>query len=315
MFFGLEEALRRYDDGVHDEGAAASAAAVHAAESRLGKLPDALGKLYRRWNGLRLFLDSFVIWPLAEVQVTEVRGQPALLVGEALGGPLWVDPSGRILVAGDDGESVCAGSDLEAFLQATLVREAYLVDKQGEWRDVFDGDELTEEVRRKRARAGRKADPGAASWLLETAELAFDDGDEGAAQVALETAVKCDPLAGGAWALLAGLLLRGGHAAEAERAFATAAAATVDAELRARRWAEAARAAAVAGHDPAGHRAAVVTASAASPAAWRAEAEARNTDGDVDGALQLAELAAAAGDEEARALVRLLRARRSLRVV
>jgi len=315
VFFGLEEALRRYDDGVHDEGAAATVSEVRAVEARLGPLPTALHKLYRQWNGLRLFLDSFVIVPIDALEAITLRDAPAFLVGEALGGPLWVDAAGRVLVAGDDGESVCAGSSLEAFLAATLVREAYLVDKHGEWRDVFDGDELTEEVRRKRARAGHKADPHAATWLLETAELAFDDGDEAAAEDALKAAVKADPGAGAAWALLAGLALRGGEPVVAEKAFATAAATTVDAELRARRWAEAARAAIAAGHDHAAHRAAALLASPNGPVSWRGDAEERANDGDVDGAMQLAELAAAVGDEEAAGLLRRLRARRSLRVV
>jgi tetratricopeptide (TPR) repeat protein len=307
---------RRYADGVHELGDPASERALGEAEARLGRaLPGGLADFYRSWNGARLFADSIAIEPLERVAV---EGE-WLRIGESLGVPLHADERGRVLEADDAGDRVVVGSSVESWLAAVMAREALLVDRQGEWRDVFVGEgELVPEVARKRARAAVKADPDAAAWHLEQAELAFDDGDDEAARAALERATACDAGAGGAWELLGALDRRAGRLDEAERAFVAAAESTRDPGRAAERFAEAARAAAEAGRPAAreAHAARSLAAAPARAAAWHEEAARLASAGDLDGALNRATLAEAVAPNDALAqLVKQLRARKSLRVV
>src|SRR5262249_28603256 len=126
-----------------------------------------------------------------------------------------------------------------------------LVDADGEWKDVFDGEQLNDEVRLRRARAGLKADPHQASFRIEAAELAFERGDAEAAAQELQRAGEADPEAGGAWALLRGLHAHAGRPEAAQACFARAAESSGDPARRAERFAEAARAARAAGDEPA----------------------------------------------------------------
>src|SRR5207237_376350 len=87
--------------------------------------------------------------------------------------------AGRLVEADDDGDRVVVGSSLEKWLGAMMAREGLLVDREGEWKDVFDGGQLSLEARKKRARVALKADPGAAAWHLEAAERAFEAGRAG----------------------------------------------------------------------------------------------------------------------------------------
>src|SRR5207247_5870588 len=120
------------------------------------------------------------------------------------------------------------GSTLERFLAAVMAREGLLVDREGEFKDVFDDEGIAERVRARQTALALKIDPEAAAWHLEAAERAFDDGDDAAAEAALARAVALDDGAGDAWTLLAALQRRAGRLDAAEASFARAAAATPD---------------------------------------------------------------------------------------
>jgi hypothetical protein len=168
-------------------------------------------------------------------------------------------------------------------------------------------------VRRKRIRAALKADPEAAAWSLEAAELAFEEGREDDARVELERAVELDERAGAAWELLAALERRARQPARASEAYAKAAEAALDEQRRAERFAEAARAAAEAGREEERGR---YAARAGDAEVWLADARQLLDEGDLDGALNRATLAEAVRpDEKTRREVQLVRARMSLRPI
>jgi tetratricopeptide (TPR) repeat protein len=292
----LRTELGRYADGVHELGAPAKS-----------KFPGELGELYRSFDGMRLFTDSFVILPSAEV----TRNGERWRIGEALGAPLEIDAEGRLYEA--DGDSLMVGSSISRWLDAILSREKLVVDREGEYKEVFaDEGELNDEIRRKRARAGLKADPDAAAWHLETAELAFESGREDEAHQALLRAVELDAQAGAAWILLGGLLERAGQPEEAAEAYARAAAATRDGERRAERYAEAARVT-LKKELRALYARESRAADAGAAARWIADAEERLREGDPDGALRLAQLAQAVGGE-AEELAKRARVKSQLKV-
>jgi tetratricopeptide (TPR) repeat protein len=305
MFFEkFREAVGRYADGVHELGDALGRPPAN--------VPPALGELYVSWNGLRLFTDSFVIVPAAEVAA---EGD-FFRIGEALGVPLYLDGEGRIYEADERGDRLLAGSSVEKWLEAVMAREALLVDRVGEWKDVFAEGELIPEVRRKRARAGLKIDPDSAVWHLEAAELAFEEGDGDEAEAALRRAVAADAQAGGAWALLGGIERRAGRLDEAEEAFRRAAEATRDRERAGERWGEAARAAHERGGEAAAHAERALEAAPTLFDEWLAKAKSRLDDGDAEGALNLATLADAVRSTPASAqLVSTARARSRLRIL
>lgn len=316
MFYDpLRAALARYAAGVHEVGDPAGEPLLAATAARLGRaLPSALANLYRSWNGLWLFCDSFTI---ASAEALTSEGE-LLRLGEALGAPLFLDPAGRVYEADELGDRRLVGSSLERWLAALLLREALLVDREGEFRDVFDGDGLKAQVREKRVRAGLKADPDAGAWQEEAAELAFEAGDQERARAALERAVAADPGCGSAWELLGGLARQKGRPAEALAAYLRAAETTVNEERRRERLAEAARAASEAGDESERAQAAerALAGGAAFVDGWLAEARERESQGDVEGALNLATLAAAlAPDGEAASLARRLRAHARLRPI
>jgi tetratricopeptide (TPR) repeat protein len=306
MFFDrFRQDLRRYADGVHDLGEPASAGA-------LSRLPAPLRELYRSWNGVRLFADSIVLGPAERLTSAEGGGWQ---LGEAFGAALVLDDGGHIYELDDAGDRLLQGSTVERWLNAHMAREALVIDREGEFKDVFDADALTDEVRRKRVRAALKADPSSAAWQLEAADLAVEEGEIGDARAALEAAVAADPGAGAAWAMLGGLERRAGAHGAAEQAYARAAEATRDPARRAERAAEAARAARAAGGDGEAHAARARTAQPGAGATWRAQARERLDEGDLDGAIDLAERADAVGEPEAAALARRARTKRSLKVV
>jgi tetratricopeptide (TPR) repeat protein len=308
--------VRRYAEGVHDFGPPLGEAALRRAETRLGRrLPPGFGDFYRSWDGVRLFADSFVLRPAAELEA-DARGR--LVVGEALGAPIVVDEAGRLYELDESGDAIVVGSTLERWLAAVLSREALVVDREGEWRDVFDGGELGDEVRRRRARAGLKADPDAAAWHLEQAELAFEAGDEAAAADALERAVAKDPQAAAACVLLGGLHHRSGRLEAAEQAFVAAASSSGDPSRRAERLAEAARAAGEAGQKEAraAHAGAALAVEPHLAGRLTQAAAARLEADDAAGAVNLATLAEAiAPGGEAAEIARRARARRPLPVL
>jgi len=333
MFFDrFRRELQKYADGVHVVEEPASKRAIAEAEARLGgKLPAGLASLYQSWDGVRLFVETIEVVPVAQLE----RAGELLRVGHALDAALFVDERGRVIEEDEEGDRVVVGSSVEAWLGAVMAREGLLVDREGEYKDVFADDEggLKEAVQKRRVRVAVKADPDAAAWRIEEAEEALEAGALDDAEAALRRAVALDEGAGAAWALL-GALLRarldaasgasgdgaapaGALLEEIEAAFARAATVARDPGRRAERWAEAARAAREAGRDARAHAAAAREADAGAAARWLDEAEALASEGDVDGALQRARLAAALDETAgpAAALVSRLRARRSLRVV
>src|SRR6185312_17138117 len=175
-------------------------------------------------------------------------------------------------------------------------REGLLVERDGEFKDVFDEDDVAPKVREKQTRAALKADPDAAAWHLEAAERAFDDGDDAAAEAALARAVALDENAAAAWALFGALQRRSGRLAAAAASFARAAAATAEGApaVRAERAAEAADATTRAAQAEVAR-----AADAGAVGRWIAEAKERLADGDRDGALNRATLAAAVSPAEA----------------
>ncbi|MGZ3428240.1 MAG: hypothetical protein ACXVCV_16420, partial [Polyangia bacterium] len=234
--------LAKYDEGVHDVGEPVS-------ESRLvGRaLPPQLADFYRSWDGARLFADTVAI-----VSIDELAGaEGGVRIGQWPEGTLELGQDGRVRSRDDEGASIVVGSTLEKFLAAVMAREGFLVERDGEFKDVFDEEDVEPRVRDKQTRAALKIDPDAAAWHLETAERAFDDGDEAAAEAALARAVALDEGAGDAWALLGALQRRSGRLAAAAASFERAFSATTRPAMRAERAAEAARAAKEAGDESA----------------------------------------------------------------
>jgi len=316
FFDRFRAAVSRYAEGVHELGDPASKAARKAAAERLGRpLPAGFDDLYTSWDGLRLFTDSFVLESLSRLAVEDER---TLRLGEALGAPLVVDGAGRIYELDELGDRLLTGSSVERWLDATVAREGLLVERDGEWKDVFaSGEEtLKPEVRKKRIRAGLKADPESATWQLEAAELAFESGTIEEATEALERAVAADAGAGVAWELLGGLRRRSERSADAEACFVRAAESTRDPVRRTERWAEAARAAKEAGRDAATYARAAISADEKTLDGWVSDAEERLREGDLDGAANLSELldAVKGGAPEVAKLARDVRMRKALRV-
>lgn len=297
--------LGKYAEGVHDLGAA-------AAVTR--ELPGQLADFLRSWNGARLFADTVALAPLDELAAAPDGG---VRIGEWLEGTLELGRDGRVRSRGDDGAAIVVGSTLERFLAAVMAREGLLVDRDGEWKDVFDDEGVVDRVRDKQTRVALKIDPEAAAWHLEAAERAFADGDEAAAEAALARAVALDQGAGDAWALLGALQRRSQRLAAAAASFARAADATPAGAAKAERAAEAARAASEAG-DEAGraHYAEAARAADATAAArWLDEARRRLDDGDGDGALNRATLAAAVAPAEAAEQLQKARLKQRLKTI
>ena len=299
--------LGKYDDGVHDVGEPLDGEA-------LTKLPPGLGDFYRSWNGARLFADTIVIVPRGELRPIDGGG---MRIGDWPEGALELDGDGRVRSRGEDGAAIVVGSTLEKFLAAVMAREGLLVDRDGEFKDVFDEEGIDARARDKQTRAALKIDPDAAAWHLEAAERAFDDGDESAAEAALARAVALDEGAAEAWALLGALQRRSGRLPAATASYARAYAATAAAAVRAERAAEAARAAKEAGDEAARatHAEAARAADGEAVARWLAEGRARLDDGDGDGALNRATLAAAVAPDAAAALVKEARVRGKLKTI
>jgi hypothetical protein len=217
----------------------------------------------------------------------------------------------------EEGAAIVVGSTLEKFLAAVMAREGLLVDREGEFKDVFDDEGIDERAREKQTRAALKVDPDAAAWHLESAERAFAAGDEATAEAALARTVALDEGAGDAWALLGALQRRSGRLPAAAASLARAYQATTTGPVRAERAAEAARAAGEAGDEAARaqHAAAARAADGGAVARWLDEARARLGDGDGDGALNRATLAAAVAPDEAVDVLRQARVRSQLKTL
>ncbi len=279
-------------------------------------MPPQLADFYRSWDGVRLFADTIAIVPLEELRDLP-GGGGGVRLGEWPEGALELGGDGRVRSWGEDGAAIVVGSTLEKFLAVVMAREGLLVDRDGEFKDVFDEEGVDERARDKQTRAALKIDPDAAAWHLEAAERAFADGDEAAAAAALSRAVALDEDAADAWALFGAVQRRSGHLAAAAASWARAYAATAAGPVRAERAAEAARAAKEAGDDAARaqHAQAARAADAAAVARWLDAARERLGDGDGDGALNLATLAAAVAPDEAAPMVQKARLRVQLKTI
>ena len=270
FFEGLRTALGRYAAGVHQANKPATPAELRRASERLGReLPQDYADFLKSWNGVSLFHDCVCLSAAHELHgddhLVVPGGPPALRIGETPQGALWLCGAGEIRSFDEAApDPIVVGSALEPFLKATLAREALLLDRDGEYRDVFDedGEGLSLPVRRKRAALGRKHDPKAALYLFEEAELCLeggegagedgggeDAGDDTASPVAqaralLEQACALDPHAGPAHELLSALhrnARQPGWQEHAAREALAAAAATWDPFLRASRLLDAAQ--------------------------------------------------------------------------
>jgi hypothetical protein len=184
---------------VHDLGAPATEAELARAEETLGRaLPPSLRDLLGQWNGGWLFHDDHVLYgaPGARGELAQLAldgGRIRFARGPAE--ELLLDERGRVIARDlDTGDERVAGSDLERWLDATMAREAVVYDRDGEFRDeAFDGGELSESARRKRAKAAAKADPASPAWHQELAEILVDEGDEDGAIAEMEKAADVDP--------------------------------------------------------------------------------------------------------------------------
>jgi tetratricopeptide (TPR) repeat protein len=243
FFESLRTALSRYAAMVHTVSPPLSSDELAAVQVRLPwPLPAHYVDFLRSYNGVSLFHEALLLHPISAVSAVGPL-ERFLRIGDSPDGELWLDRDGRLrLVDEETPDPIICGSTIENWLDATLGREALVVDRQGEFRDVFDedGEALSEVVRRKRARVGARLDPGAALYPYEQAELLCEDGDLDGARQLLQQAVALDPEAGPAWELLSSLLQKLGQLQAAEHAALQAAAATWAPFFRASRLLDAA---------------------------------------------------------------------------
>lgn len=227
FFESLRTAVGRYAGGVHELAPPADVRTLTATEKQLGvMLPDSHREFLRSFDGVWLFHESMRLAAASElVPVIGGDGATWLRIGETPDGALLMRPEGGgiYLVDEESPDPLLAGSSTECWLDATLAREGLLVDREGEYRDVFTEEGLSLPVRRKRMQLGRRHDPKAALYLFEQAELDAETGDIDAALAALRLCVKLDAQAGPAWELLATLCLDSGAREEGEAAAAKAA--------------------------------------------------------------------------------------------
>ncbi|HEX2690858.1 MAG TPA: hypothetical protein VHN14_29800 [Kofleriaceae bacterium] len=162
-------------------------------------LPEALIDLYARCDGARLFLDSVVLLPSAEVTASGPHWGFGSLEDE----DLLLDARGRVWRNDESlDDLVCEGTRLDRWLAGIVDAVAMLYDEDGEFADgCFDEDgELLPAVGERQLRAMLKRDPGAPGprWRLAHTLLAQDSLSEGRAE--LEEVVAKEP--GFAWAWL-----------------------------------------------------------------------------------------------------------------
>ena len=239
----LREEVARYADGVHELGAPLTGPALAA-------VPPALRDFYASWDGARLFVDAWVIYPADEL----TPGDEGLVFGETgVGDALVLDDAGHVVrIEDDSGERLVEGTTFARWIEATVAAEEVFYDREGEFQEeVFDeqGDEPRPEAVVKRETKYLRLDPTAPAptWRLAQAQARLGRTRE--ALRLLGDAIAADP--GFAWARfdLGRLLFSLGDHEAAERAFATAAA--TGGEHAAHFAAQAARAAAARGAESA----------------------------------------------------------------
>lgn len=239
----FREEVTRYADGVHELGAP-------LAPSALAAVPPALRDFYASWDGARLFVDAWVIYPADEL----TPGDEGLVFGETgVGDALVLDDAGHVVrIEDDSGERLVEGTSFARWIEATVAAEQVFYDHEGEFQDeVFDehGDEPRPDAIAKREQKYLRLDPGAPAptWRLAQAQARLGRTRE--ALRLLGDAIAADPAF--AWARfdLGRLLFSLGDHEAAERAFATAA--DTGGEHAPHFAAQAARAAAARGAEPA----------------------------------------------------------------
>lgn len=327
FFDRTRTALARYAAGVHNLAAPATRAVVHSVEQRLGRdFPESYREFLLQWNGGWLFHDDYTLFGVtgAPSDLDRIaRSGDLFHIGLIPAGDLFLDDSGRTIARDAETESRrIEGSDFERWLEATLSREGVLYDREGEFRDdAFDGDELSDAARKKRALLSVKADAASPAWREELGLVYVEEDQPDKALVELEHAIRLDPTLASAWAAIARLRRAAGAFDAAAEAFALAAACEPDADEQAFAWAQAARAATDSGTPALVEKAPAWAALAISLAPrfaseQRAAAEHLADEGDVAGAIERMALAVAVHpDPELRSLLSRLRARAALKLI
>jgi hypothetical protein len=323
FFEGFRGELKRYAEGVHQLEPPAGADAIARAEQRLGRaLPADFRDFLAQWNGGFLFHDDLTLFGAggpAALDRLEAAGQE-IRFGTAPGSELRFDGAGRVVTFDEATEErAVEGGGFARWIEALMARERLVVDREGEVRpEALDGVELRLTVRRKRAEAAARIDPGSAAWQEELAAVRAEEGRAGDARAALERAAEIQPEAARLWLKLGELAAAEPDAAAAARAFARAGEAAGEGEEAAFALARAAACGREARLPEADGWAAEARRRAPGLAAeQRAAAEHLAGEGDVDGALERIALARAiAPDDEAVARVEAgLRARLRLRPI
>jgi tetratricopeptide (TPR) repeat protein len=264
MFFEkFREATARLPDGLIRPAPPASPAALKDAEARLGApLPPEYASFLRSFDGVDLFHEAIVVAgvgdaaPCALMELNEDRTRRELVFAEAIAGDRFaLDERGRVLRlrAGSD-ERILAGSGFERWLDATIARERLLYGPDGEFaHDVFedDGEEVEPAVVLKQTERALKIDPGSAEAQHERGLALRRLGRTGPALEAFAAATALDPDDPWPWFDLGRTALDEGRDLPRAREAFERAAAREAGPSGARLFAWAARAALLAGDEPA----------------------------------------------------------------
>jgi tetratricopeptide (TPR) repeat protein len=294
FFDRFREEVAGYAEGVHRLGEPAPAEA-------LADVPDVeLRDFLASWDGAELFIDAYTIRPAAALE----REGDTLWFGEtSLGDSLGLELAhgGRIVKLEEDtGEVLVEGSSFARWLEATVVADGVLYDREGEWlEDVFDDerDELAPAASSKREKKALKIDPAAPAPAWRLARAQERSGDAAAARATLEGLVVREAAFAWAWFDLGRLRRNDGDLAAAETAFSSAAEAGARQESELAGWfaAHAARVAADRRDEPAraAHAARALALDPEVARAQRRAAQARVDEGELDEARELLSLASA----------------------
>lgn len=309
FFERFREEIARYAPGVHHLGAPAAPAAVTG-------VPDAeLADFLRSYNGAELFVDAYRIRP---VDALEREGSVLWFGDTAAGDRLGIDLArgGAVVrLEEDTGEVVVEGSSFRRWLEGSVVADAVIWDREGEFQDeLFEGEDLTPAAQAKREKKALRLDPDAAGPGWRLAKALERLGDEGGARKRLEAVVARWPDFAWAWFDLGRLRRAAGWLPEAEAAFASAATAAEaqGSEHAGFFHAHAARVAVERADEKgrARHAAAALSVDPEAARGLRRAAQQRADEDEADEALELAELATALAprDLEAAELRRRLQA-------
>jgi tetratricopeptide (TPR) repeat protein len=277
LFFDrFREALSRLPDGLVRTGPPASAAALVAAETALGRsLPPALRSFLESFDGVDLFHEAVLVAgvgpqaPLALAALNRGDGRGALVFGEAAGGDRFaLREDGKVLrlrgggegggegeydktaadePSRDEPERWLAGSDFSKWLEALVAHERVLYGPDGEFSpDAFepDGAEILPLVALRQTERALRIDPDAADFHHERAIALRRLGRDDDARAAFERAARLDAENPWTWFDLGRAALAAGVAGAREALAAFENAGRLDrGQTGARFWVWAARAA------------------------------------------------------------------------